>query len=66
MLYNYYETCFSLIMTDGHIKEFELVDFAEKLKNIQKGFIKEVLGSGTCFDILNFSRRMILFERGKH
>lgn len=44
-------------MTDGQVKEFELVDFAEKLKNIQKTFTKEVLGSGICFNKLNFIQK---------
>lgn len=44
-------------MTDGQVEEFELLDFAEKLKNIQKDFIKEVLGSCICFDKLNFLQK---------
>lgn len=31
-------------MTDGQVKEFELVDFAEKLQNIQKDFNSGGLG----------------------
>lgn len=44
-------------MTDGQVKEFELVDFAEKLKNIQKTFTKKALGSGICFNKLNFIQK---------
>lgn len=44
-------------MTDGQAKEFELVDFAENLKNIQKDFINESFWSCTCLDQSNFLQK---------
>lgn len=56
MLYNYFEKCFSLVGQMGRLRNSNW-DFAEKMKNKQKNFIKEVWGSGICLHKLNFLQK---------